>query len=42
MGVMVSPEAVDLIEEDKTEGVSRPKQGHKRAEITLMWRQACT
>ena len=38
MGETGSPEAVGLSEEDKTEGVSGPKQGHVRAEITLMWR----
>ena len=41
MGVMGSPEAVGPSEEDKTEGVSRPKQGHARAKITLMQRQVC-
>ena len=39
MGEMGNPEAAGPSEEDKTEGISGPKQGHKRAEITLTWRQ---
>ena len=41
-GMMGSPEAVSPSEEGKLEGVSGPKQGHPRAEITLTWRQGCT
>ena len=40
-GVMGSPEAGNMSEEDKMEGVSRPKKGYARAKITLTWRQAC-
>ena len=36
METMGRPEAVGPSEEDKMEGVSRPKPGHAKAEITLL------